>query len=323
MTRETKIGLLVGLAFTIVIGILLCDHFRMSQEPPQAPLVSVGSDVRDGVSAPGSQNPVVSVATPGDLTPSHTMPTQSELNPPASPVVVATPGSNAAVNSQTNSQLPPPAVSTVTDAQTALEQQANQQGQPLVRVNPDGTTSSDSSSIAIVPADNSNTSSAPAGFKQYTATDGDTVSRMAGRFMGANTRANRQAIIDANPSLQQDPDRVEVGKDYLIPTKTKNASQTASASTTDNAPAASLDAASNTANSNTSSRSRAVGVAYYTVKEGDSLWRIANDELDDPSAVDQIKALNRNVLKGSDHETVVPGMKLRLPAKAPVAMVAN
>jgi len=28
---------------------------------------------------------------------------------------------------------------------------------------------------------------------------------------GGNTRANRQAIIDANPSLQQDPDRVIVG----------------------------------------------------------------------------------------------------------------
>ena len=36
MTRETKIGLLVGLAFIIVIGILLSDHINTSTEPPAA-----------------------------------------------------------------------------------------------------------------------------------------------------------------------------------------------------------------------------------------------------------------------------------------------
>ena len=36
MTRETKIGLLVGLAFIIVIGILLSDYNRI--ESPTAPL---------------------------------------------------------------------------------------------------------------------------------------------------------------------------------------------------------------------------------------------------------------------------------------------
>ena len=39
MTRETKIGLLVGLAFIIVIGILLGDQFSSRMEPPQAALL--------------------------------------------------------------------------------------------------------------------------------------------------------------------------------------------------------------------------------------------------------------------------------------------
>ena len=38
MTRETKIGLLVGLAFIIVIGILLSDHFTSTTQPHQAAL---------------------------------------------------------------------------------------------------------------------------------------------------------------------------------------------------------------------------------------------------------------------------------------------
>jgi hypothetical protein len=49
MTRETKIGLLVGLAFIIVIGILLSDHLTSATEPPQAPLAQAGNDVRRGV----------------------------------------------------------------------------------------------------------------------------------------------------------------------------------------------------------------------------------------------------------------------------------
>ena len=45
MTRETKIGLLVGLCFIIVIGILLSDHFRSTMEPPEAALVNAGQYV--------------------------------------------------------------------------------------------------------------------------------------------------------------------------------------------------------------------------------------------------------------------------------------
>ena len=36
MTRETKIGLLVGLAFIIMIGILLGDHISSSTDPVRA-----------------------------------------------------------------------------------------------------------------------------------------------------------------------------------------------------------------------------------------------------------------------------------------------
>src|SRR6476620_8690780 len=57
MTRETKIGLLVGLAFIIVIGILLSDHLTTSTEPPQATLADAGNNVRSGVTTPGPDRP--------------------------------------------------------------------------------------------------------------------------------------------------------------------------------------------------------------------------------------------------------------------------
>jgi nucleoid-associated protein YgaU len=125
---------------------------------------------------------------------------------------------------------------------------------------------------------------------------------MAAKFMGSNSRANRQAIIDANPSLQDDPDRVIVGKAYVIPVAGET--NTVVQVPTVDAPRS------------------ATGEYFYTVQEGDSLWAIANDQLGDPSAVDAIKELNQKILKGENRDVVVPGMKLKLPAK-PVATAQN
>jgi nucleoid-associated protein YgaU len=138
------------------------------------------------------------------------------------------------------------------------------------------------------------------GPKPYKAQSGDNVSRIASRFMGGNTRANRQAIIDANPSLQQDPDRVIVGQTYMIPSRSDSAAPAVSEA---QPPDATPPSGAGT---------------IYTVQEGDSLWRIANDQLGDPSAINAIKELNMGVLQGDDHDVITPGMKLRLPGK-PVA----
>jgi hypothetical protein len=53
MTRETKIGLLVGLAFIIVIGILLSDHFSTATQPPQS-LVAPTENVLESARTPGA-----------------------------------------------------------------------------------------------------------------------------------------------------------------------------------------------------------------------------------------------------------------------------
>ena len=53
MTRETKIGLLVGLAFIIVIGILLSDHLTNSTEAPPAVIAQTARGVRESIAVPG------------------------------------------------------------------------------------------------------------------------------------------------------------------------------------------------------------------------------------------------------------------------------
>ena len=65
MTRETKIGLLVGLAFIIVIGILLSDHLTSATEPQGAQLAQVAGNVRTGMTVPGgggANPPITTVA---------------------------------------------------------------------------------------------------------------------------------------------------------------------------------------------------------------------------------------------------------------------
>src|SRR5687768_6322724 len=81
MTRETKIGLLVGLAFIIVIGILLSDHLTSATEPQQAPLVQAGESVRESVSMPGTGEAPISMmpAAPADASPQQPVPTRDEL----------------------------------------------------------------------------------------------------------------------------------------------------------------------------------------------------------------------------------------------------
>lgn len=51
---------------------------------------------------------------------------------------------------------------------------------------------------------------------RYTALTGDTVSKLALVLLGSDTHANRDVIINSNPSLKHDPDHLVAGKTYWI-----------------------------------------------------------------------------------------------------------
>ena len=60
-----------------------------------------------------------------------------------------------------------------------------------------------------------------------------------------------------------------------------------------------------------------VGVTTYTVEKGDSLSKIAKEQLGHASAWKQIFEANRDVL--DDPDRIFPGQVLKLPPKAPSA----
>ncbi len=285
MTRETKIGLLVALVFVIVIGILLSDYHRGSQEPPVAVLDHAGATARQAVSAPGTNVPAGPVIVPTTVTPGGAVQTPGDIEPPAGPVVVSH-------GEQTgNAGLP---------ANDPLVQEAKKQGEEIVPA--------DQHSQAGPSADISGDS--------YVARPGDTVSRIAARVMGGNTSRNRKALIAANPSLQQNPDKVVAGQEYVIP---GHRVSTADASTVGAAMASGRMEPVGEGSPGTAAPTNGGMKWVYTVKSGDTLWAIANRQLGNAGQMEAIARLNQDVLHGDS--TLQPGMKLRLPS--PPVAVAN
>lgn len=314
MTRETKIGLLVGLAFIIVIGILLSDHMTATTEPISAPLTNTAGNVRASVAAPVTDPPPITTAINQPVTPREMVPTRSietdrtsgqEVVSIGGPSDTGATGQSPLVIRQQNSSANNNPAPTPPAAPGSLQDAAQQNGETIVNT------------------DGGNTATATVDTKprKYTAVSGDTLSKMASRFLGGNTKTNRDAIVRANPSLHADPNRIIVGHVYVIPATPAPAPATPPASVASNTPSTpAAPSAPLTSGSTDPSATVSQPQYWYTVKENDSLWSIAADQLGNGSAWTAIKDLNSDVLKGSD--VVHPNMRLRLPAK-PLASAAQ
>jgi nucleoid-associated protein YgaU len=346
MTRETKIGLLVGLAFIIVIGILLSDHMTSTTEPPKAPLSVAGNNVRESVVTPAAPNaaPPVAAVGQGAVAPSQPVLTGGDLSQPTranvptilvgpaaqqpqSPIVVQ----QGPVVTQPPSQQPPQAlaqVPPVTAPQnppvivTPPAQPANAHPlQPLAMRHGE----------ELVPVGDNAPRQQPVPMgqlREYKAQSGDSLSKLASRLMGSSSKANRDAIVRLNPSLQQNPDKIVEGRTYVIPpppaADVATAAPTTPAQSPTPAPApAPAPVATGAGNSSQPPVTTAAGgenFSWYTVKENENLWKIASEQLGSGNAWTQIRDLNPDILKGENQVRV--NTKIRIPNK-PVASAAH
>jgi LysM repeat protein len=339
MTRDTKIGLLVGLAFVIVIGILISDHISSSTEPPEAPLGGAGNGVRQAVGSPGASGEAapVSVVTPV-VTPQQPVATQSELTNPApavqivkiggpvSPVQQQAPLAAAASGDPAKAQANDASATAtnVAPANPGKNNDATQNDPPVVTLvaNPPTATDSELTKVAeahgepLVSADGSNP---PAGSAQaYVAQPGDSLSKIAARFMGSGSKTNRDLIVKANPSLAANENMIIAGKTYQIPAAGKAAAKVPAApASVDQATTPVDDTSAKTASATDGKPSKAEADAgyVYTVQPGDNLTKIARDEVGDVHAIAAIQELNPDKLKGPNHDIVIAGSKIRLPGK--------
>jgi nucleoid-associated protein YgaU len=326
MTKETKIGLLVGLAFIIIVGILLGDSVRHATDVQPAQLPQVAQNVRDAVTTPGvAIAPPISLQAHGGLqnvTPQQTVLTREEVSRPVgSGVVVVGPGSSPPIRIADEPRPNEIAIDLNDNAQPRNPLRTGSGGTPPITLADNRTTSDQLREIArqhgqeLIPLNEKSTgrpapdNSAPTSHygKTYQAGPGDSLGKIAAKFYGSSAKPLRDAIVAANPSLKQNPDRILSGQIYTIPAIETAAITAVPTPAPAPAPAQPLPA----------SRGGTGAVNppeyFYTVKENDNLWRIARDQVGDASAVPALKELNKDVLKGG--ETVRVNMKLRLPGK--------
>jgi nucleoid-associated protein YgaU len=171
-----------------------------------------------------------------------------------------------------------------------LQGVATRHGEELVTVGSDGAARPQQTGVPMTP------------LREYKAQTGDSLSRIAARFMGSASKANRDAIVRANPSLHQQPDRIIEGRVYLIPLPAQVEAQPQAQAQPQAVPAP--------------ASSVSQGFTWYTVKENDNLWKIASEQCGTGNAWADIKDLNKDVLRNG--ETVRPNMRIRIPAR-PVA----
>jgi nucleoid-associated protein YgaU len=337
ITRETKIGLLVGLAFVLVVGILLSEHVTTVQDKPTAALQASGDTVRRAVEAPmpaPPSNPDVVVEQ--NPQPRVVVATRDQLDKPAragdglARAEVDVGSSRDGVpqdprvitlqrDAQQDGSLPQPRpIGEPENVQLAggLVEAAKQIGEELVPLSAKYDTKPAQPEAPKPQTADSRTPMTSTPTREYVAQAGDTLNKLAGRFLGGNTPANRAAIVALNPQLQKQPDKVIVGQKYLIPVRETNTIPGAT-----NAPTTkpSADAPKTTDEKKPAEGKPVTGkpaagegkFRTYVVKPGDSLWKIAKNELGDAGKIDLIKQLNADVL--GESETVKVDMKLKLP----------
>jgi phage tail protein X len=345
MTRETKIGLLVGLAFIIVIGILLSDHINSSTDPARADYTQTAAAIGQSVASPDlrSQGVTTVVTPPRAVIPQTPVPTTREPLPASnggSSVVVIGPGAdpsslprpnrapivepqpngngvqvvppgNAEIATNDNGPANPVAPETTAMATGPLAPLARQNGEELVPVPASG----GPARLNPQPANPSSARPAlPPGVRQVKAEEGDTVTKLAIKYMGGNSKANREAIIRANPNMGPDGRKLFAGQSYLIPASVAAAASPAApvvVSSEQFRQPAPRPAAPKAA---PAPEPVPAGFTLYTVKENESLWKIASEQLGSGARYTEIRDLNQDVLKGSDAVRV--GMRLKLPPKA-------
>jgi LysM repeat protein len=291
MTRETKIGLLVGLAFIIVIGILLSDHFTSATQPHQAALTTTIDGVLGSTRTLGPQH-----QSAGPLELPNVEPRSIPVQPDPTlerrqHVEVGGANRGQRIIDVTEQPIIPnePIITQIPD----VDRGHGGINEIIARVN--------ELPVIIAPAAPEHPAAAApvTNMKSYVAEGGDTLGKIASKAMGANTKANRDLIVKANPSLQVNPNKVVMGDSYNIPV------QTAAAVTPKSEPKETVAAAPVPVASNS---------VEYVVKEGDRLSKIAREQCGSITFVAQILEMNKDVLKG-DPDKLKINMKLKLPPK--------
>jgi nucleoid-associated protein YgaU len=151
--------------------------------------------------------------------------------------------------------------------------------------------------------------------RYYTVAEGDNLADVAKKFYGAlegNRKVNVLRLFQANRHLLRSPHEIIVGQKLVIPPLgVSDADINAIGSIF---PSSMFEKAESIGRRHLSAdNSNAEQTRQYVVREGDSLWLVASEQLGDGGRYKEISRLNRNLLEDEDSLTI--GMRLNMPAR--------
>jgi nucleoid-associated protein YgaU len=290
MTRDAKIGLLLGLVFIFIIAFIINglpslgrsdgNELTRNMARPQRNKPGIGTDARRVTQR--TITPVRPTSSPDAPAPAATGPQTTEA--PASQI-------------RFEAQLPQP---TPASQSTETNLAAAQTGSPQSAL-----IATEQKKEPIAGRSKSQLTRAHI----YTVQDGDSLASIAKHFYGeelGNKKANVERIFKANRKILKSADQIYVGQKLIVPALTQIAPDKPENVLPAEGfkPVESIGARHEQKAIKITDKTR-----YYTVKEGDSLWKIASEQLGDGNRYPELARLN----KLEDEDFLAVGARLKLP----------
>ena len=152
----------------------------------------------------------------------------------------------------------------------------------------------------------SSTSALP---KVYVVAGGDSLALIAEKFYGAeegNRRINIARIFESNSNILKSPDAIYAGQRIIIPPLSASGRAEVKVGGV-------LEKVKSVGRRHLEDSHLARRSGWYVVREGDSLWRIAAEQLGAGSRYSEIAELNADILY--DENALCLGMRLRMPTQ--------
>jgi len=151
--------------------------------------------------------------------------------------------------------------------------------------------------------------------RYYTVAEGDNLADIAKQFYGAlegNRRVNVLRVFQANRHLLRSPHEISVGQKLVIPPLgVSDADMNAIGSIF---PSSMFENVESIGRRYSSADNRnAKRPVQYVVREGDTLWLVASEQLGNGSRYKEISRLNPRLLEDEDSLTI--GMRLNIPVR--------
>lgn len=331
MARETKVGLLAGLAFIICFAIILANRGRQElPAPPRSHLTDSGVNVPDAVQHTATRiGPHPS--EPERRSPNGRLVPPTSMPPEAAVTRLDRPASNPAATSGADLLLPEslaggisPTLGNSNDGGVSTGNQptertlASHTQEDLVRrqelerrlgiLEPGSTTNGGTKPQGGTPPQPESTTKSV----QYTIAPGDTLSKIALAHFGNKSRTSVNTIFDLNRSMLASPDDLKAGLVLSLPVVDGMVRLVKSEPPKANAPKPSKTQEAKKHPNKKSAEPPSATYRWYQVKKNDRYASIAREQLGDDGRWPELHELNKD--KFPNPHSIREGVRIKLPA---------